>query len=337
MFSHGLSIHATISEPIAPWDLPRHSTLTFNCGSQANTSSQMAPPVIPALPNGTHVSTNGEPENQESEQNASYEHVVDLNEMTRRQLDEDIKAYRYDLNFSTEMMRDANLNLSAQDTRVVQFRILDLGHQIRHCQHRIEQIDAQIVQPVPPTNGQRTFYYDAAPKRRASGMPTNGTPGPASKRPRISNIATDADETIEVEPADGNSVQRLGYWMCHLCTANKYLSAGQNRVPSAPCKWPLRDVSKMLTHFLDMHTEHDPEERCVELGNALAANRGPFEYWLTRTKHQKVRDSDIMDECINSLQAGGVPESLKKINRAASVFPNAMSMKEKAEDSSIVA
>lgn len=41
-----------------------------------------------------------------------------------------------------------------------------------------------------------------------------------------------------------------------------------------------------------------------------------------------------MDECIDSLQAGTVPDSLKKINRAAGVFPNAM--KEKGEDSSIV-
>jgi hypothetical protein len=44
-----------------------------------------------------------------------------------------------------------------------------------------------------------------------------------------------------------------------------------------------------------------------------------------------------MDECINSLQSGAVPESLKKINRAASVFPNSMSMKEKIEDSSAAA
>ncbi|KAK6216118.1 hypothetical protein LQW54_003894 [Pestalotiopsis sp. IQ-011] len=292
-----------------------------------------ATPATPAVTNGTHVNgTGGDSASQEPEAGGNYEQAEDLNEITRRQLEEDIKAYRYDLDFSTEMLRDGNLSLSAQEVRTVQFRILDLGHQIRHCQHRIEQIDAQVPQPQPTSNGHRTFYYDAAPKRRAS--PGSGNAGPASKRARASNVVGDGDETMDLESGDSMTVQRLGYWMCHLCTANKYLSAGQNRVPSAPCKWPLRDVSKMLTHFLDMHTEHEPEERCIELGNALNANRGPFEYWLTRTKHQKVRDSNIMDECIDSLQAGTVPDSLKKINRAAGVFPNAM--KEKGEDSSIV-
>lgn len=49
-----------------------------------------------------------------------------------------------------------------------------------------------------------------------------------------------------------------------------------------------------------------------------------------------MRDSNIMDECIESLQAGVVPGSLKKINRAASVFPNSMSMKDKTEDNSVI-
>ncbi|KAH8195138.1 hypothetical protein TruAng_010690 [Truncatella angustata] len=295
-----------------------------------------------AAPNGTAMETNGELAKIELGEvvngGSGYERAEDLNEITRRQLEEDVKAYRYDLDFSTELLKDSNLSLSAQEVRTAQFRILDIGHQIRHCQHRIEQIDAQhALAASAVANGRPQFYFDTAPKRRASGMPAtnNGTPGPAAKRPRISHIGTDAaDETIDVELADGTSVQRLGYWMCHLCTANKYLSAGQSRVPSAPCKWPLRDVSKMLTHFLDMHTEHDPEERCTELGNALSANRGPFEYWLTRTKHMKVRDSDIMDECINTLQEGQVPEALRKINRAAGAFPNAMSVKDKAEDGS---
>jgi hypothetical protein len=29
----------------------------------------------------------------------------------------------------------------------------------------------------------------------------------------------------------------------------------------------------MINHFLDLHTEHTPEERCSELGDALARNR----------------------------------------------------------------
>lgn len=29
----------------------------------------------------------------------------------------------------------------------------------------------------------------------------------------------------------------------------------------------------MINHFLDLHTEHTPKERCSELGDALARNR----------------------------------------------------------------
>lgn len=32
----------------------------------------------------------------------------------------------------------------------------------------------------------------------------------------------------------------------------------------------------MINHFLDLHTEHTPSERCNELGNALANNREFF-------------------------------------------------------------
>lgn len=236
----------------------------------------MAPPPSPAILNGSANGNGvhadgGERERKEPEPGSgpgSFEQAVDLNAITHRQLSEDITAYRYDLSFTDDMLKDPNLSLTPQEIRLCQFRMLDLGHQIRHCQHRTEQIDAQIGNVERPS-----FYFDHAPKRRATGPP-NGTPAPAAKRPRASAVGVEnGDETLELDLADGTSIQRLGYWMCHLCTANKYLSAGQNRVPSAPCKWPLRDVSKMLTHFLDMHTEHDPEERCQELGNALAANR----------------------------------------------------------------
>ncbi len=43
--------------------------------------------------------------------------------------------------------------------------------------------------------------------------------------------------------------------------------------PSAPCKWALRDIAKMMTHYLDLHAEHEPAERCRELGDALDKNR----------------------------------------------------------------
>lgn len=199
---------------------------------------------------------------------ANYEVSVDLNEITRRQLNEDIKAYRYDLDFCTAQLQVPDL--TAQETRTIQLRILDLGHQIRHCQHRVEHIDTQARQAAMGVNNRSMFYFDGAPKRRST-----GTPAPMSKRTKMSSLpgVDDNESTFEVEFQDGSSVQRLGYWMCRLCTAPKYLSAGPNRVPSAPCKWPLRDVSKMLNHYLDMHTEHAPEERCMELGAALTANR----------------------------------------------------------------
>ncbi|KAI1849684.1 hypothetical protein JX265_008021 [Neoarthrinium moseri] len=296
--------------------MPRHSTSRGFWVPDMTQLTGMSPSAAPAANgNGTYV----QPQPQHD-----YEHSVDLNEITRRQLNEDIGAYRYDLDYSTGQLQAPDL--TAQESRTFQLRILDLGHQIRHCQHRIELIDAQTRQPASSgANGRPMFYYDGAPKRRSTGT---GTPGPApAKRPRLSNFKTDDAEgdTIEVDTQDGSSVQRLGFWMCHLCTASKYLSAGPNRVPSAPCKWPLKDVSKMLNHFLDMHTEHDPEERCIELGNALSANRGPFEYWLTRTKAQNLREGDFMGECIQTLQSGAVPETLKKLNRAAAAFPNTAS------------
>jgi hypothetical protein len=271
---------------------------------------------------------------------ANYEISVDLNEITRRQLNEDIKAYRYDLDFCTAQLQVPDL--TAQETRTIQLRILDLGHQIRHCQHRVETIEAQARQAAMGANNRSMFYFDGVPKRRST-----GTPAPLSKRSKISSLpgVDDSEGTaFEVDYQDGSSVQRLGYWMCRLCTAPKYLSAGPNRVPSAPCKWPLRDVSKMLNHYLDMHTEHDPEERCMELGAALTANRklslttfflaslltlmpagGPFEYWLTRTKTQNLSEGNIMDDCINTLLSGGLPNALRKLNKAAGAFPNAQS------------
>lgn len=35
----------------------------------------------------------------------------------------------------------------------------------------------------------------------------------------------------------------------------------------------------MLNHYLDLHTEHTPEERCKELGAALAQNRKSHEQY----------------------------------------------------------
>ncbi|KAK7951080.1 uncharacterized protein PG986_006808 [Apiospora aurea] len=283
----------------------------------------------------------------------NYESSVDLNQITRRQLEEDILAYRYDLDSCRHHL--AAPDLTPQEARTVQLRVLDMGHQIRHCQHRLEMIDAQARQSAlsastsSVSKRQQMFNFDPAPKRQSAEMQQSGSN--SVKRPRLSSkpshkqlppvvgsghngLAHSDDtneDTIEVDMTTNffngggeRAVQRLGFWKCRLCTSNKYLSAGSSRVPSAPCKWPLKDISKMLNHFLDMHTEHTAEERCMELGDALDQNRGPFEYWLTRTRRQDLRDGTFVDDCVEALQNGSLPDSLRGLNRAAADFPNSI-------------
>ncbi|KAI1339849.1 hypothetical protein F5Y15DRAFT_382310 [Xylariaceae sp. FL0016] len=123
-------------------------------------------------------------------------------------------------------------------------------------------------------------------------------------------------------PEPINTYQRLGYWDCRLCTSTKYFEAGGSRTPSMPAKWPLKDMAKLLNHYLEMHTEHSPMERCQELGAALQLNRGPFEYWLTRTKGMPIETADKIDQYITSLEAGVLPNDLRVHHRAAKEFPN---------------
>lgn len=235
----------------------------------------------------------------------NYESSIDLNQITRRQLEEDILAYRYDLESCRHQL--AAPDLTPQEARAVQLRVLDMGHQIRHCQHRLEMIDAQARQSAMSASHhtgkrQQMFSFDPAPTKRQSSeiqqsSMSGGGGSSGAKRQRLSSkpshkqlppvsghngIAHSDDnneDTIEVDVTPSfngggeRAVQRLGFWKCRLCTSNKYLSAGSSRVPSAPCKWPLKDISKMLNHFLDMHTEHTAEERCMELGDALDQNR----------------------------------------------------------------
>ncbi|KAI0886782.1 uncharacterized protein GGS22DRAFT_117520 [Annulohypoxylon maeteangense] len=239
-----------------------------------------------------------------------------LNDLTRRQMIEDIEAYRYDLDFCRNQL--AAPDLTAQETRTLQIRVLDCGHNIRHCQHRIQLIEAQearraAVSVAAPTAGNHRQH-------RISNAPS------VSVKRRLSAVDSDDDDDgkadISLDGPGTNNVQRLGFWKCRLCVSRKFLDAGTNRVPSAPCKWPLKDVSKILNHYLDMHTEHAVEERCAELGAALAHNRGPFEYWLTRTRGQDLsEDSSVIDTYIDILQSGSLPEPLRGLSRAAAKFP----------------
>ncbi|KAI1385862.1 uncharacterized protein F4822DRAFT_356359 [Hypoxylon trugodes] len=274
------------------------------------------------FPNGTMSSAYGA-NGSVDPRSLGYE-SSDLNEITRRQMNEDIQAYRYDMDFCRNQLNAADL--TPQETRTLQIRVLDCGHNIRHCQHRIQQLDAQARAPATAPAHNR---FKAEAYRNSTATPTSTG---AIKRQRIVKVAdSDDDDGDDGEIADGpsgtptTSIQRLGFWKCRLCTTAKFLDAGPNRVPSAPCKWPLKDVSKIFNHFLDMHTEHSPAERCRELGDALARNRGPFEYWLTRTRAQDLDDASMIDELITTLQSGFLPEFLRGLNRAAGAFPNTVS------------
>ncbi|KAK3400600.1 hypothetical protein B0T20DRAFT_390490 [Sordaria brevicollis] len=334
-----------------------------------------------------------------------YENINNLEEIQLRQLHEDIDAYQHDLAYCTATL--ALPDLTPQETRTFQLRQLDLGHQIRHCQHRIENLQVQLRrQGIPFTNysvgGGRAYTAAlmsgtgqvAGQKRgnpsdeddgsnEASGSakkvkltpdepqlldvevdeamagsrdretgshppnghtsspqrPEYGTPGtwefnlPIIHRGSVhpdyqnggnghnGNGGGSSPYLVDEEGQQNTALQRLGYWKCRLCSAPKYLLAGTGRSPAAPCKWPLKDISKMITHFTEMHTEHTPAERCSELGYALAKNRGPFEYWLRRTRAQNVGDGEIIDEIISELINGVMPHTLRRLSRAAAGMP----------------
>ncbi|ROW03831.1 hypothetical protein VPNG_07261 [Cytospora leucostoma] len=143
---------------------------------------------------------------------------------------------------------------------------------------------------------------------------------------------TDNDDTEPETPAAGHNsepdptgpggsrYQRLGYHRCQLCTSQKYLTQTTPKQPSEPSSWPLRDVSKMVTHYTRMHGEHNKMERCMELGRALEDNRGPFRYWLAETKRVRV-PLDQIDDALRVLHQGRLPDLLRRYSNAARGFP----------------
>ncbi|KAI0465753.1 hypothetical protein F4859DRAFT_348108 [Xylaria cf. heliscus] len=287
----------------------------------------------------------------------------DLNSITRSQMVQDLIAYRYDLEFCQTQLTTQE-DLKPQELRTLQIRILDCAHNIRHCKHRIQVLDAQARLGIAPYStgtvggsgsGAGAYRSTGKHKRQRIGKMEGDEADAGSGNGDVTNVAARAEAEVEAEAeaeADGNgaddsivaagtdasfmttgaspgapthSLQRLGYWDCRLCRSRKYLEAGSNRVPSAPCKWPLKDISKMINHFLDLHTEHTPQERCNELGDALARNRGPFEYWLTRTKGQELEHPGLVDDYVHLLQAGSLPDAMRGLLRAATMFPNTVS------------
>ncbi|SPQ24826.1 4d97ab5c-d0ac-4a16-8be1-167ba92b1c21 [Thermothielavioides terrestris] len=286
----------------------------------------------------------------------------DLDAITIRQLNEDICAYNYDLDYCKAQLEDADL--TPQETRTLQLRTLDLGHQIRHCKHRIQTIEAQTrkKRPYPVAHTFRTAHRSSTDPTAAyaagNGVPSTSSPphataggslgselgpgrrgtasgkrqpadedGGSAKRVKMASPESDVlgPGGGEGGPGGGGGVntalQRLGFWKCRLCSAPKYLLAGAGRTPAAPCKWPLKDISKMITHFTEMHAEHTPAERCAELGAALVQNRGPFEYWLRRTRAQNISDPSVIDECLDILLEGEMPDLLRRHSRAAAGMP----------------
>ncbi|KAI0432460.1 hypothetical protein F5Y09DRAFT_301859 [Xylaria sp. FL1042] len=186
----------------------------------------------------------------------------DLNAITRSQMNQDLIAYRYDLDFCQSQLT-TQPDLSPQEIRTLQIRILDCGHNIRHCKHRIRMLDAQVRLGVAP-------YSSPFKSSGAGAYRSGGTAALAGKhkRQRIRKSETgefdstgndnselmgvvgggDTDLNVDVD-ADGDgsdvritaspgapthTLQRLGYWDCRLCRSRKYLEAGPNRVPSAP-------------------------------------------------------------------------------------------------------
>jgi hypothetical protein len=304
----------------------------------------------------------------------------DLDEITVRQLNEDILAYRYDLDYCQAQLEEADLN--PQETRTLQLRTLDLGHQLRHCAHRIETIKAQtrkqsfrprygtmatVAYPVNGANGSARQARAVSgggygvgvplPGKRIAATAASSAFAVGGKRPALDEEQGSAKRAKMASPdfdmtgggldeGVNTALQRLGFWKCRLCSAPKYLLAGAGRSPAAPCKWPLKDISKMITHFTEMHSEHSPPERCTELGAALAQNReypprgvksrfslctpelanmwilgGPFEYWLRRTRAQNISDPSVIDDCFDTLLNGEMPDLLRRHSRAAAGMP----------------
>lgn len=247
--------------------------------------------------NAANDDSDGEMAASMTRQTAHDYEYSDLDEITMRQLGEDILAYNYDLDYCKAQLEEPDL--TPQETRTLQLRILDLGHQIRHCKHRIETIKAQTQKSAFPrryggtalptfntTNGINGCGKQAGTangeagaeppsKRSVAGkrvVPDHGEDEDGVKRFKTAS-SPDLDMATGVDDGVNTALQRLGFWKCRLCSAPKYLLAGSGRSPAAPCKWPLKDISKMITHFTEMHAEHTPAERCVELGAALSYNR----------------------------------------------------------------
>lgn len=75
-------------------------------------------------------------------------HPVNVDQLVLQQLREDLEAYRYDLEFVRTQLDPENVsNITAAETRTFQLRMLDLGHQMRMVNHRIQLMQATMSNP----------------------------------------------------------------------------------------------------------------------------------------------------------------------------------------------
>lgn len=73
---------------------------------------------------------------------------ISIDQLVIQQLREDLEAYRYDLEFARSQLDSENVtNITAAETRTFQLRVLDLGHQMRMVNHRIQLMQATMSNP----------------------------------------------------------------------------------------------------------------------------------------------------------------------------------------------
>jgi hypothetical protein len=284
----------------------------------------------------------------------SYHTAPDIEALRLRQFEENVEAYKIDLDFCHGVL--TNPNLTPAEERTWQLRILDVSHRIRYCTHQVDIIRfeqrARTASPMLPiryalSSGiqskgksvKRAAQSDDQdegnlpakrmkfPGKAVTGNPISTPTAASSSSKTPDNEAPNAPEDeipahttdTEEQPA-GSRLQRLGHWDCHLCKSTKYMTA-RTRDPAEPCKWPLRDIYKMIAHYLSKHTEHTRLERCRELGDALEGNLGPFEHWLTAIKKQDIGDGGIVVDIVDKLKNGVVHEMLRSLHKNAAEFP----------------
>lgn len=206
-----------------------------------------------------------------------------------------------------------------RDTTKEDDRVQNGATPTSHAAHGKKNINASSVGATPTASSSSHVLPTRTP---ASGKKTGASTGTNTPAPNSTMKAEPSTPPIESDPTGpgGTKYQRLGHHMCQLCTSQKYLMQTTPKQPSEPSSWPLRDISKMVTHYTRMHGEHNKMERCMELGRALEENRGPFRYWLQETKRVKVPLKEV-NLAIEALNEGQLPDLLRRLSNAARGFP----------------